>query len=121
MSKVIVDLDHFCFSEISEKGIWFFLPLQAGLWNPLAEWITITSLNWQATIFSIPEWSFIKPEVTSTAHLQYLCCEGTLIRISAATKGYAFCMQRGSLRLLFMSTATLTSNEYSRSFLIKNK
>lgn len=24
MSKVIVDLDHFCFSEISEKGIWFF-------------------------------------------------------------------------------------------------
>lgn len=77
MSKVIVNLDHLCLSEISEKGIYFFLPLQADLLNPLAEWITITSLNWQATIFSIPEMSFIITEMTSTAHLQYLCCEGT--------------------------------------------
>lgn len=51
MSEVIVNLDHLCLSEISKKGIYFFLPLQADLLNPLTEWITITSLNWQATIF----------------------------------------------------------------------
>lgn len=102
------------------EGNLFFLPLQAVLLNPLAEWITITSLNWQAAIFSIPERSFIITEMTSIAHLQYLCCEGTLIRISSGTKGYTFCMQREAVRLLFMSTATLASNKCSHSFLMNN-
>lgn len=52
--------------------------------------------------------------MTSTAHLQYLCCEGTLIRISAGIKGGAFFEEGG--RLLFMSTATLASNENSHFF-----
>lgn len=50
MAKVIVNLEHLCLTEISEEGL-CFPPLQAGQLNPLAEWITITSLHWQATIF----------------------------------------------------------------------
>ena len=57
--------------------------------------------------------------MTSTAHLQYLRCEGALIRISAGTKGYVFGMQREAVRLRFTATATLASNEYSHSFLEK--
>lgn len=65
--------------------------------------------------------SFIITAMTSTAHLQYLCCEGTLIRISAGTKGGAFFCRGGAVRLLFMSTAPLASNENSHFFKKKKK